>query len=176
MCVELPLALQVAGALFSAGGAMQSAQASQNAANYQAQVAANNAKVSEWQAQSAEARGVDDAMNIGRKQADTRGKQSAAMAANGLDLGSGSPAALLEQTDYYGLADQKSVVQNASDTAWGLRAKGQSYTAEGEMAKAKADSINPFMSGVTSLLGSAGNVADKWSTANPGKKFSSIWK
>lgn len=175
MC-ELTTMLALASMVTGAAGSMQKAQGEKNAANYQAQVSANNAKVAGWQAESAEARGVDDAMNIGRKQADMRGKQSAAMAANGLDLGSGSPAAVLEQTDYYGLADQKSATQNASDTAWGLRTKGQSYTAEGEMAKAKGDSINPFMSGATSLLGSAGNVADKWSTANPGKKFSSIWE
>lgn len=174
MC-ELTTMLALAGAVSGAAGAMQTAQAQKSAASYQAQVSANNAKVAGWQAESADARGQDDAMAVGRKQADVRGKQAASMAANGLDLSSGSPAAVLEQTDYYGLADQKTAVQNASDTAWGLRTKGDSYTAESNMQKSKADGINPLMSGATSLLGSAGNVADKWSTQNPGKSFFDSW-
>ena len=164
MC-EFATILSVVSMVAGASGAAQKAQADKSAAEYNAKVAANNAKVAGWQAESAEARGVDDAMAVGRKQASVRGKQAATMAANGLDLGTGSPQAILDQTDYYGLADQRTATQNASDNAWGLRTKGDSYTAESSMQKSKADSISPGGAAMTSLLGSAGNVADKWTSS-----------
>lgn len=153
----------IAGAIFSAFGKMQEMSAQQDMARAQAKIADNNAKVAEWQAQSAEAKGQRDLENTGRKQADVRGKQMAGMAANGVDLGSGSPAAVLAQTDYYGLEDQRTVAQNTSDEAWALRAKGTDYKNSASLSRAKADNINPVMGGIGSLLGSVGDVADKWS-------------
>lgn len=179
MCV---MALQVASAVVGALGAYQGAQAQKAQANYQAKVAANNAQVAEWQAQAAEDKGVADAITVGRKASDLRGRQAAAMASNGLSLSDGSPAGILEQTDYFGLEDQRTAAQNAKDEAWGLRQRGANFTAEAAMQRAKAGSISPFMAAGTSLLGSAATVADKWSARNPGKPVTAgavwddIWK
>jgi hypothetical protein len=174
MC-EPATAIMAASAIVSASGAMTQAQGQKNQAEYASLVGANNAKLAEWQAQSVEEKGIRAGEAVGRNQAKVRATQKAALAANGLDLGEGSAAATLAQTDYFGLEDQRTTAQNASDQAWGVRRKGAEYTAEAAMQKSKADSINPFMSGATSLLGSAANVADKWSARNPGKSFSSIW-
>lgn len=168
-------ALSIIGAVVSAAGSMQKAQAEQDEARYRAKVAANNAKVAEWQAQSAEDKGTEEAMQVGRKQAELRGQQKSTLAANGLDLGSGSPAALVEQTDYYGLQDQRSAMQNGMDQAWGARAQRDNFTAESNMQRTKASNIDPGMAGATSLLGSAGNIADKWEMKNPGKSWTSAF-
>lgn len=174
MC-EPTTALMAASAIFSASGAMTQAEGQKNQANYASLVGANNAKIAEWQAQSVEEKGVREGETVGRNQAKVRAAQKANLAANGLDLSQGSAAATLAQTDYFGLEDQRTVAQNASDQAWGVRRKRDDYTTEANMQKAKADSVNPFMAGATSLLGSAANVADKWRASNPGKSISSAW-
>lgn len=159
------------GAMFSAFGKMQEAEAAQKQANAAARIADNNAKVAEWQAQSAETKGQAEVENAGRKQSDLRGKQMASMAANGVSLADGSPAAVLAQTDYYGLEDQRTAAQNSSDEAWALRARGTNSQNEASMQRSKASNMNPFMAGVGSLLGSVGDVADKWAAKNPGKSY-----
>lgn len=159
------------GAMFSAFGKMQEADAQQKQANAAARIADNNAKVAEWQAQSAETKGQAEVENVGRKQSDLRGKQMASMAANGVSLADGSPAAVLAQTDYYGLEDQRTAAQNSSDEAWALRARGTNSQNEASMQRSKASNMNPFMAGVGSLLGSVGDVADKWAAKNPGKSY-----
>lgn len=166
------------GAMFSAFGKMQEVDAQQKQANAAARIADNNAKVAEWQAQSAETKGQADVENAGRKQSDMRGKQMASMAANGVSLADGSPAAVLAQTDYYGLEDQRTAAQNSSDEAWALRARGTNAQNEASMQRSKASNMNPFMAGVGSLLGSVGDVADKWAAKNPassGSGSSSPW-
>ena len=174
MC-EPATALMAVSTIMSASGAMTQAQGQKNQAEYASLVGANNAKVAEWEAQSVEEKGIRAGEAVGRNQAKVRAAQKASLAANGLDLGEGSAAATLAQTDYFGLEDQRTTAQNASDRAWGVRRQRDNYTAESNMQKGKADSINPFMAGATSLLGSAANVADKWSARNPGKSFSSLW-
>jgi hypothetical protein len=164
---------EIFGAMFSAMGKMQEAEAQQKQANAAARIADNNARVAEWQAQSAETKGQADVENVGRKQSDMRGKQMAGMAANGVSLADGSPAAILEQTDYYGLADQRNAAQNSSDEAWALRARGTNSQNEASMQRSKASGMSPFGAGVGSLLGSVGDVADKWATKNPSSSKSS---
>lgn len=129
-------------------GAYQQSEAAKNAAEY-------NAKVAAIQGQDAIDRGDTDQQAIGRKQAAVRGQQQANMAANGLDLSSGSPAAILDQTDYYGLADQATVINNSRREAAG-------FTSRGAMASAQADAYSPMASAGASLLTSSGTVADRW--------------
>lgn len=160
MCA--PMALAVASMVASGVGAMQASESRKSAANYNAAVAEQNARVAGWQAEDAQNRATDNAMRVGRQQADMRGKQKAALAANGLDLGSGSPQAVLDQTDYYGLEDQRTALQNGETEAWGLRTKQSQYKTEGQWQRNSASAENPMMSGMLGMLGSAGNVADKW--------------
>lgn len=138
----------IAGTAMSAYGQYQQAQASKDAANY-------NAKVAELQRQDALDRGQADQEALGRKIGGLRGQQTANMAANGLDLSSGTPAAVLAQTDYYGLEDQRTVANNASREAAG-------YGYRGAMARATSDSIDPGTAAGASLLTNSGNVADRW--------------
>jgi len=137
-----------AGAGMSAYGAYQQSESAQKAADY-------NAKLAKLQGQDALDRGDLDQQAIGRKQAALRGSQAANMAANGLDLSYGSPAALLDQTDYYGNADQETAANNARREAAG-------YGSRATMSQIQADSYSPMMSGAGSLLTSSGTVADRW--------------
>lgn len=138
----------MAGAGLSAYGQYQGAQAAKDAANY-------NAKVAEMQAADARDRGVYEQEALGRKIGQMRGQQRANMAANGLDLTDGTPAALLDQTDYYGLEDQRTLANNINREAAG-------YGTRANLARAQADGYDPTMAASASLLTNAGTVADRW--------------
>lgn len=120
-----------------------------------AKVASNNARVAEYQAQDAERRGEQQAQEIARKASQLQGTQRATMASRGLDLTSGTPADLIEQTDFFASIDQATARTNARKEAWGKRAMGANYSAE-------ASSYSPLMSAGSSLLGGATSVADRW--------------
>lgn len=138
----------IAGAGMSAYGSYKQAEAAKDAASY-------NQKVANIQASDALDRGATEQEQLGRKISALKGQQTANMAANGLDLSSGTPAAVLEQTDYYGLEDQRTVANNARREAAG-------YNARATMSGMQADSYDPGMSAGASLLTSAGTVADRW--------------
>lgn len=156
-------ALSVAGSVFGAIGSYQQASAAKQAAKYEASVASANAKVAEFKAQDVQDRAQQDAENLGRQIASVRGKQKATIAANGIDLSSGSAQSILDATDYYGAQDQATVANNSAKDQWSLRSQKANYEAEAQMQKNKASSISPFTSMATSLLGSAGKLANKWS-------------
>lgn len=143
-----------AGAGLSAYGQYKQAEAAGEAARY-------NQKVADIQAQDALNRGDLEQQAMGRKVASLRGQQRANMAANGLDLSSGTPEAILEQTDYYGLEDQRTIANNA-------RREAASYQNRGNLYAMQADSSNPWAASGGSLLTGAGQVADKWYRYNNG--------
>ena len=81
------------------------------------------------------------------------------MAAKGLDLGYGTAADLQDQTDFFTQSDVATTRTNAKREAWSTRAQGQQRLAQG-----KADALNSMYGAAGSLLGGAGQVADKWYT------------
>ncbi len=142
------LVSSTAGLALSGYGAYKQSEAAKQAAQY-------NAKVAAMQGQDAIDRGDTDQQTVGRKQAAMRGQQTANMAANGLDLSSGSPSAILDQTDYYGLADQATTINNSRREAAGFKSRSA-------MASAQADAYSPLTTAGASLLTSSGTVADRW--------------
>lgn len=188
MCLD-PVTAATIGSFFSANattisllsaganavGQYQQSAAQKSAAKYSAAVANANAKVAEFKAQDALDRGQRDAEEVGRRQAGIRGQQKAGMAKAGLDLSSGTPGSILDSTDYYGLQDQATSVNNAGKEAFGHRAQGASATAEAEAQTARARSISPFGDAATSLLGSATKLSSKWYDKQPTPGSRSAW-
>lgn len=146
----LALGATVGSGVMSAAGAYQQGQV-------QKQVARNNATMAEYAAQDAQRRGEEDAQAIQRKAAGLKGTQRAMMAARGLDLGVGTPAEILDQTDFFAEQDVNTTRYNARRDAWNYRARGQQDMFEGRMAARTAN-----QQAFGSLLGTAGNVSDKW--------------
>lgn len=157
------IGLAAAGAGMSAYSASEQADASKKAANYQAQVNANNAKIAEYQRSSAIQQGEVDAQNSMRQQAQTLSAQRAALASNGVDLTEGSSQDLLATTKFLGAADVNTIQSNAARQAWGYDVQGMNASAAGQLDKWKADNINPAgigaMAGTQSLLSSASSYA-----------------
>ena len=87
--------------------------------------------------------------------AQLKGHQRASMAASGVDLGDGSAARVLTDTDVMGGIDADTIYSNAVRNAWG-------YRTDATLKRAGADAISPMTSATTSLIGGAGKVADTW--------------
>ena len=161
MCEPTTIIMAVS-AVVGALGAYQGAESQKAAATYQSQVAANNAKVSEWQAQDALQRGQVARQDTRRKYAALEGTQRAGLAARGLDISEGSALSILEDTQYFGELDMGTVSNNAAREAWGYRVQASNQTANASMLKAQADATNPMFAAGASLLSSGGSVARQW--------------
>lgn len=161
MCEPTTL-LMGAGLAFGAYGAYQQAQGQKDMARYNAQVADNNAKASEYAAQDAVRRGDEEAAAIRRNADMLKGSQRASMAARGLDLAEGTAAELQDQTDFFSLTDQATARKNAQREAWSIRTQGANYRSEAAMQRATARGINPMLSAGATLLTGAGHVAGRW--------------
>lgn len=152
----------IASVAMTAFGAMQQSKAAKAQADYSSAVARNNQTIANWNAADALARGQkeEDAMRL--KTAQLKGTQRASMAARGLDISEGSSLNILSDTDYMGEQDALTVRGNAKREAWAYQNKAQGFGADADMQSAVADAQNPLMAGVMSVVGGAGNVADKW--------------
>jgi hypothetical protein len=183
MCEPTTIAL-VAAVAISAVSAYSSAEAQKNQAEYQSKVAKNNAKVAEWQAADAKARGDQEAANVRRKYAALQGTQAASLAARGLDISEGSANAILTDTDFFSAYDQNVTRSNAEREAWGHKVRAGNFAGDAAYYGSVADAQNPLLSGVlagaqtyfgmggyrskapagqgTDLMGSATSVDPSW--------------
>jgi hypothetical protein len=151
--------LMGAGAGMSAAGAYGEAKATKNSLLYEADVADQNAQISEWQGQDALHRGQLDEQSSRLQTAAVKGAQRAAMAANGVVVGEGSSNDVLSTTDYTGETDALAIRNNALRTAWGYSVQSTNYKDSARNLRQGAKQIKPWLSAVSSLIGSASSVA-----------------
>lgn len=206
------LAVMGASMIVSASAARNSAKAQQQslltdamasdrnavAADNAAAVASNNAEIANWQAREAVRegeRGVgdemharSDALQANRAEAAAvKSRQKVNLAANGVDVTSGSALDLLTSTDYLSaLNDDRindasarnvdTIRNNAINNAWGYRTQGTGFRDSAATQRADASlyrfdagqqrsgarGIRPNTAAGVSLLGSAGQVASSW--------------
>jgi hypothetical protein len=113
MCEPATL-MAIGSTLMGAFGQIQQAQAASAAGKYNAQVAEMNATLADRRARDALERGKVDEQRKRNEVAAIKGKQMAAMAANGVDLGFGSPLDTLIDTATLGEIDALTVRTNAA--------------------------------------------------------------
>lgn len=150
------------GVAASTFGAYKSAQAQKASLTYEAAVAQNNAQVADMQAKLALQDGAMQEQNQELKTASVMGDQRAALAANGVDLGEGSPNEILATTKFMGTRDSLQLRDNAARTAWAYRNQSKSYMGESAADTAASDAINPMTVASTSFLTNASKVAASW--------------
>lgn len=150
----------VAGAALSAGSTVMGGVASSNAANYQAQVARNNAVIAEQNASAATAAGHVQAQASGMKNAARVAGIKAAQAANGVDVNTGSALDVQASERQVGQHDSETVLHNAMLQAYGYRTQATNYRAEAGLQQSRADSAIPgaVLSAGGTLLGAAGRI------------------
>lgn len=132
------LGLAAAGTAVSTMGAIRSGQAQAASARYQGQVADINASYADRAARDALDRGELDALAHAREVAALRGKQTAGMAAQGLELGYGTPLDIAKETSVLAAEDRARIYRNAENEAQSFRINAQSFRNRSAGARAEA--------------------------------------
>lgn len=184
MCNPLAmLAMQGSSAAASAVGAYAASASQKSSLKFQAQMAEISAKRAEVGAQQELARGQFEEQKARMGTAIVKSRQRAAFAANNVDLGVGSAARALASTAVMGEIDANNIKANATRAAWGLRTQAVDYKNQAGLSRASASAISPLMSGATSLLGGATDVASSFYSmgkegaySNPGAGNASLQK
>lgn len=154
--------MQAASAGFSAVSAYQRSQADKNAYEYQAAISRNNAAYDEFARADAIRRGQREAGNSRLKYAALKGSQRARLAANGVDVNSGSASNILQDTQYFSDVDAATTQDNAIRQAWGFEVQKTNDLANGELLQGRANAEVPWKAAVGSLLGNGMTVSDSW--------------
>jgi hypothetical protein len=159
---NLSLGLGVAGGLFKTVASVNSANSTITADDAQADAMSTNALIAERAAASAVVQGQAEAANASTRGAQVIGAQRAALAANGVDVNSGSAADLQASTQYVTNRDVTTITANAARAAMGYTQQSQFDMNNAASYRRAAASVNPVMSGASTLLGSATDVASTW--------------
>jgi hypothetical protein len=134
----------------SAVGAAQQASATAASERYQAQVALNNQKIAGQYAAQATADGQNQVAAKQEQTAQTIGTERAAMAANGVELNSGSALRIQGDTAKLGDVDAMTIRSNAARAAYGYELQGVSYGQQASLDESAASnavsagSLNAF--------------------------------
>ncbi|MDR5772078.1 MULTISPECIES: hypothetical protein [unclassified Caballeronia] len=156
------LALGAAGGALKLFSALTTAGATRTAEDAQADAAATNALIAERAAASAISSGQAQASDVSIRGAQTIATQRAALAANGVDLNSGTAASLQASTKYVTDQNVDTITANAARAAMGYTTQSNDYADKAGSLRAAAGSVSSVTAGATSLLTSATSVASDW--------------
>lgn len=156
------LATQAIGGITSAIGASYQSSVQKMGLKLDATLSGINADRDRDVSRMIVANGYQEEMNARLQTGQVKGSERAAMGANNVDMTTGSALNRLVSTDYVGEANAQQIRLNAARSAVGYRTDALNYQMRAGMDKAGASGISPFLTGATSLLGSATNVASNW--------------
>lgn len=149
----------------------QASAAQSNALRYQADVDANNQIIQERLANDAVERGKEEERLHRIKIGQLKGQQINAFAKNGVAVDSGSPLDVLSDTAMIGELEALTIRNNAEREAYGYRVNAMNYGASSQNNRTASSVAKKQGSGLTSVLSTAGSVADKWYTYNKSGAF-----
>ena len=176
-------AMSQTGSIFAIGGAVTGAIGSYYAAQnqkaqlesqassmrFQSDISELNAAQAEFTAQQILRAGQQKQGQIGLRAGKIKSSQRASMAARGIDLGVGSAVETIATTDLMKEIDMLTVNADTVRSAESARQQRQNYLTASAMQDVSASNlagsastISPFMAAGTSILGSAGSVANAW--------------
>jgi hypothetical protein len=133
----------------SLAAAYQQSETMKAQGDFQRQQFETNARLAEMQAQDTIKRGDEDAAAYKKQVKQVIGSQRAAMAAQGIELDSGSALDIQEETAGIGALDALTIKNNAWREAWGYRMQASSMAGQGAMAQigARNDARNTMLTG-----------------------------
>lgn len=119
----------------TAGNAYQQSQSIKAQGAYSKAIAETNKSFAELQADDAVKRGNLASLQQQGKTAEFVSSQKAALAAQGIELDSGTAESLLRNTESLGELDAVNIKSNAWKEAWGFKSQANQYSAEGKAAE-----------------------------------------
>jgi hypothetical protein len=167
MCIATAAAVAgLMGAGTNALGMIEGGEATKNMAAYQAQVAKNNQIIAEQNAQYSMEAGEAQAAAAGLKGAAVGGKVKAGLAANNIDVNSGSAVNVEQSQREQSQLDTETVLNNAELTSYGYRTQAVGYGAQAGLETMEEEEAVP-----AAVTGAAGNLLSSASAV--GFKFGS---
>jgi hypothetical protein len=165
MCTPMiGMLLNFAGAMAQAKGQRHAAESKAAEYEYQAKIDENNRNVALWKSADAKARGQKEEAALRVKVAALKGRQRSALAASGVEVGSGSALDILGDTAALGELDALTIRSNAERESYEQDVVASNLQANAGMKRMGAQNsrIAGKIGAQTSLLTGAGNVASKW--------------
>lgn len=168
------LALGAISAGVGVVGAQASAKAQSENANYQAQVAKNDQIIAsqnaEFSIQAGQAKAADEALKNRQKQ----GAVLTGLAANGLDVNSGTPLAVEDTEKETGALGTQRVIDASSLQAYGYRSQGSNFGATAGLDTAEASQATTAgnLAAAGGLIGGASSVGLNYSKLSQSGAFS----
>lgn len=150
-----PTTIAYVGALvLTAAAGVYHADAQKKAGQYQAEVAEQNAKLGDFRAEQTAQIGAIREEQHRAKVRQMAGTQRANLAANGVDLGSGTALDMVTETYTMGEADALTIRYNAMNEAWGYRVSAINERNGGRFAKwsGKAQATGTYLTTAANLL------------------------
>jgi len=142
------------------------ANAQQQAAQYQAQLARNNAQTAAYQRSAALQQGMLQTQQAMLQQAQVESGQRATLAANGVDLSSGSALDQLAGTRLLGQQDVNTIQSNAARAAWGYGVEAGNDLSQAQLSSWQARNNQPWAQGLFSGAGSLLSSASRYAPRN----------
>lgn len=145
------------GAVLQAGTAVYGGIAQSSAASYSAKVAKINANQAGLQAQEAETAGRVQTDQLRLRTSALIAQAETAEAANGLQVGSGTPVNILNDISRGGTLDVEKSQANTALTAWGYRTQQTAFENQAQLdnTQSKQALLAGSLSAASSLLGGA---------------------
>jgi hypothetical protein len=158
------IAAAIGGTLVQGYGAYESGQAKAAADGYQAQVAANNAKIAQQDATLEIQSGEVAAFNRGLRTRAMVGSQKATQGASGIDVNTGSAADVRAGTEELGMLDALTIRSDAAKRAYAKEVEATSDTAQSQLLETESqqDAEAGVLGAAGSLLSGASSVSGKW--------------
>jgi uncharacterized protein YcbX len=170
-------ALQASSLFANVSAQRQQASSARAQGEYSGAIADRNAGLADAQAADALSRGEQ---MVGRIRQGTRqlvGAQRAAMAAQGIDVNSGTPLDLQGDSNTLSAFDQLTAKNNAAREAWGFNVDAANQRAAGANARLAGENEGKALTAKsysTLLTGSAG-LADQWRQNPPSFGSTGAW-
>lgn len=151
----------VAGGGIGLYGSAQQARAMRKQGDYQKDMSDFNSDIAKIQARDAIYRGDKEAKQYLKKASTTIGSQRAALAAQGVDVSSGSALDIQEETAGQGALGALTIRNNAWREAWGYKVQAETYSKQGFLAREAAQSgaRSTMLTGVSGAFQSIGSAA-----------------
>ncbi len=144
----------MAQALLIGAAAVYTANAQQQAGQAQKKLANRNADLLDNSAADAIDRGNQDALQVTQRARRLRGAQRASFAGQGVDVNTGTAAALQEETTSMGEVDAAQVRKNAFREAWGIKTQAGNQRLGGDFSAAAGRN-----QAIGSVLGGIGDAS-----------------
>ena len=156
MCEPTTIMMGV-GLVMGAVGQVQQGKQAKATAKY-------NAAIESQRAADTEERGRNEEARIRREGEGAKGRQIAQLAANGIEISTGSASDLIADTAMMTELDALTVRSNTEREAAGLRSSSESLLAQGSNAQSNAN-----FGAAGSLISGAASVNSQWTKYNANK-------